>query len=239
MNAAARRFASGWLLAILPALAIAANAPPALVSAEYQVQRNGLTVAVMQERYEARDGAYRLTSDSQPVGVLALFQRNAARFASSGQLTRQGLRPERFEAGRGDNDARRVSADFDWAGSRLTLRHDGKTDTVELPAGAQDRLSIMYQFMHAGLEGRKEIAFAMTNGRKLDRYRYAITANVEIDTPLGRLDTLHLVKQREPGDTGTEIWLSTRHRHLPVRMLIIESDGVRYEQTITRLQVEQ
>ena len=59
----------------------------------------------------------------------------------------------------------------------------------------------------------------------------------EIETSLGRLTTMHLAKLHDPGETETEVWLSPAHSHLPVKMRVIESDGARYEQTITRLEV--
>ena len=95
----------------------------------------------------------------------------------------------------------------------------------------------MYQFMFMPLEKSRQVEFAMTNGRKLDRYRYRITPDVELDTPIGRVKTLHLVKQRDPGDTTTEVWLSTQHQLLPVKMLIVEKDGVRFEQVIQSLEL--
>jgi hypothetical protein len=54
---------------------------------------------------------------------------------------------------------------------------------------------------------------------------------------LGRLKTLHLVKQREPGDTVTEVWLSPQHQYLPVKMLIMEKESVRLEQVIQSLEI--
>ena len=77
----------------------------------------------------------------------------------------------------------------------------------------------------------------MTNGRKLDRYRYSVEPGVEIDTPLGRLETVHLEKQREPNESAAELWLSPKHRHLPVRMVVVEKNGSRYEQIATRLDI--
>jgi hypothetical protein len=78
----------------------------------------------------------------------------------------------------------------------------------------------------------------MTNGRKLDRYRYTVTPNVEIDTPLGRISTLHLVKQHRPDESATEVWLSPQHRFLPVKVMVQEEDGARYEQFVTRLEIQ-
>ncbi|MEK6594842.1 MAG: DUF3108 domain-containing protein, partial [Pseudomonadota bacterium] len=78
----------------------------------------------------------------------------------------------------------------------------------------------------------------MTNGRKLEQYRYAVIPDAEIDTPLGRIKSLHLVKQRESDEAATEIWLSPRHHFFPVKVLIVEADGSRYEQVLTRLDLK-
>ena len=199
--------------------------------------RNGLHIAVMNESFEAKDGGYRLASETRAIGLFALFERQPLRFTSSGRLTDAGLQPQRLEGRRGDADPRQVRAEFDWHAGRLTIVHEGRTDTVALPPGTQDRLSLMYQFMFLAPEKLQRLEFTMTNGRKLDRYRYTASPGVEIDTPLGRMTTLHLVKQHRPDESGTEIWLSPQHRYLPVRVLVQEEDGTRYEQFITRLEI--
>jgi hypothetical protein len=84
----------------------------------------------------------------------------------------------------------------------------------------------------------RQMEISMTNGRKLDRYQYTVEPGVEIDTPLGRISTVHLVKQRQPDESATEIWLSPRHRYLPVKMMIVERNGSRYEQVATRLEIK-
>lgn len=215
--------------------ASAAPAPQA-VSASYNVYMNGAQVAVMNETFEARDGTYRITSEGVPIGALALFQKPATA-VSSGRIAAEGLRPERFE-GRRVGSGQQLKAEFDWRGERLTFTHDGKAETVALPAGTQDRLSIMYQFMYYSFDKRERLDFAMTDGRRFTQHHYLVTPNVEIDTPLGRMATLHLVKQTEPDGSGTEIWLARQHHFLPVKMLIRESNGTRYEQVVTRIEIK-
>lgn len=211
-------------------------AAPQEVNASYHVLVNGGHVAVMNETFEARDNTYRIVSESSAVGLLALFENRSLRFVSSGQLTGSGLRPRHFEGKRGEAERRQVRAEFDWEARQLTLAHDGRSETVPLPPDTQDQLSMMYQFMFHTFERPAGLVFPMTNGRKLDHYRYTIHPDVEIDTPLGRMKTLHLVKQREPDQDGTEIWLAPQHRYLRVRMLIHENDGSRYEQIIVKLE---
>jgi hypothetical protein len=192
----------------------------------------------MNETFEANDGGYRIVSESHAVGLLALLERQPLRLTSSGRLTAAGLRPQLFEGKRGDADPRKVRADFDWQGKQLTIARDGRTDTLPLPPGTQDRLSAMYQFMFLVPHRSQELEFSMTNGRKLDQYRYTVHSGVEIETRLGRMSTVHLVKQHRPDESGTEIWLAPQHRYLPIKLLILEEDGSRYEQVLTKLEIK-
>lgn len=226
------------LLFVLAWITSAHAASPASVSATYEVSMNGLNIATIDEHYEAHDGSYRLTSASTPIGVLAMVQRLAVRFASSGTVTDGGLRPQRFEGRRATGETPEVTADFDWNAGQLTLMHDGKNETVALPPGTQDRLSVMYQFMFAGPSAGGTLEVDVTNGRRVDHYKYTVTRDVEQDTPLGRLKTVHLVRQREPNDPQNEIWLSPAHGYVPVRMVIVERDGRRYDQLATKLDLQ-
>ena len=210
---------------------------PRLVKATYTGFMNGMSIGTITEQFESDGASYRIISDTKPVGLAALLQRQPLRFSSTGQIARDGLHPAQFEARRSANDAPQVSAEFDWSQRHLVLRHGGRTESMDLPAGTQDRLSVMYQFMYLPAERLRQLDFPMTNGRKLDRYRYRITPDVEIDTGLGRLKTLHLVKQREAGDTASEVWLSPLHHNFPVKLLVVERDGIRFEQVIQHLEV--
>jgi hypothetical protein len=212
--------------------AAAAQAAPRTVRTTYNGTMNGLTIGTIAESYESDGTTYRIVSDTKPIGLAALIQRQPLRFTSHGQLARDGLRPALFEARRSAADNPQVAAEFDWPKKQLTLRNNGKVESVALPPGTQDRLSVMYQFMFLKPERIRQLEFPMTNGRKLSRYRYVATDDVEIDTGLGRLKTVHLVKQRDPDDPVTEVWISPQHQNLPVKMLIVEKDGVRYEQVI-------
>ena len=228
-----------WMLlagAFLQPASAAVTAPQA-VQAQYELSMNGTPIAVMQETFEISSGAYQAVSETKAIGIFALAQRRPGRVTSSGEISSNGLRPKTFDGTRGTGDARRVHADFDWTASTLTMSHDGRTETATLPPGTQDRLSVMYQFLFLPPEKLKDLAFAMTNGRKLDQYRYAIGPDTAIDTPLGRLAVIHLVKQHSASETATEIWLAREHRLMPVKMRIVEDDGKRYEQVISRLEI--
>jgi len=220
---------------LLAMTATAHAAPPASASITYNLFRNGTHIGVINETFEIRDGAYRATSEATAIGLFALAQRRPIIYTSAGEATKEGLRPLRFE-GRRNNAV--ATADFDWKSDKLTLVHDGLNQSIVLPPATQDRLSAMYQFTFLMESKPRTVEFAMTNGRKLDKYRYDIHPDVVIDTPLKRITTLHLVKQRETGDSQAEVWLAPEFHNLPVKVVIVEDDGVRYEQVVTRLDVK-
>jgi hypothetical protein len=233
----AARLATALLTLALPCVAAVPPAPQS-VTASYDMYRNGGHIAVMTEQFEAKDGGYRIVSETQAIGLFKLFERIPLRLVSAGKLNADGLQPAQFEGKRGDTDPRQVRGEFDWEAARLTLSRDGKTEALPLPRGTQDRLSQMYQFMFLAPDEQQRLEVSMTNGRKLDRYYYTVQKGVEIDTALGRIATLHLVKQRRLDQSGVELWLAPQLRYLPVRMLVMEEDGTRYEQFITQLEIK-
>ena len=229
----------GMMALLAPTLAVAAAAPqaPQSVTVSYNVLRNGIHVAVMHELFEAAEGRYRIVSESHAIGLLALLAPGPMRVTSSGRLTGAGLTPLHFEGKRGDDDPRQLRADFDWEGAQLKVLRSGRNDVLPLPPGTQDQLSIMYQFMFIAPDGTRELHLSRTTGRRLEQHHYTVRTGVEIDTPLGRVATVHLVRKHTPEESGVEIWLAPQHRYLPMKMLILDDDGTRYEQRITKLQI--
>jgi hypothetical protein len=228
------RVAAAWLLG---AFAAYASAGPQAVKATYNGYISGIQVGVITEHFEAAGGGYRVVSDTKTMGLATLLNRQPTHYFSKGQVTSGGLRPAHFEGRRTPGEAPQLGALFDWAQGHITLNHNGKTQSLPLPPGTQDRLSAMYQLMFLPLERMKFVEFPMTNGRKLDHYRYQVTPDVEIETPIGRLKTLHLVKQREGNESAAELWLAVDHHRFPVKLVIVEKNGMRFEQIIQTLEI--
>jgi hypothetical protein len=216
----------------------AATDAPQAVSASYELFRNGIRFAVMKDTFEAKDGRYRIVSETRAVGPLALIAPQPLRATSSGQRTGTGLMPQLFEGGRGSNDPRRVRAEFDWEAEKLTVARRDRNESLPLPPGTQDQLSIMYQFMFLQPDHPQVLRLTRTNGRKLEQHSYAVTTGVEIVTPLGRMTTVHLVRQHQPNEDGVEVWLAPQHHYLPMKLVILDDKGARYETVMTRLEIK-
>lgn len=236
MNAAAARIAALLLLALAAGAARAST--PSQVALDYRVLRDGLYIADAHETFSRERASYRIVSETVPAGIAAALLRGSLLVTSSGTVTAGGLQPERFDWQRGDDPRRHNRADFDWPGQTLTMVSGGNAQTAALAAGMQDRLSIMYQFMFEPVATMTQYAAQLTNGAHLQSYTYAVAGTVELDTPLGKMATLHLVKQTHAGDRSThELWLARDHHFLPVKLVVQEGGGARTEQIVTRIEI--
>ena len=107
-----------------------------------------------------------------------------------------------------------------------------KTDRNLMPA--RKIASVMYSSVSVAREPRHS---SRDDQPASSTIPYRVAGDAEIETGLGRLNTVHLIKVREPGDTVTEVWLSPQHHMFPVKILIVERDGMRFEQVINGLEL--
>ena len=225
---------------VVPGLVVpvaGAAQPPQKLSLSYDVSYNGMAMAELTEVLEHDGKTFSLRSEGRGKGIGALFYRNAAKRWCHGEVTSAGLRPLEYRDQRGDNPA--TVARFDWGRKTLTQEHDGKNETTPIVPPLQDRLSFLYSFAfqhESELKPGKEIKIAVTDGKGVTQMHYSVAGSEVLKTAAGELETVHLVKQREgKDDKGTEIWFASNRDFLPVRILIIEKDGVRIDQVLTRI----
>ena len=225
-----------FLAACIFAGACAAQ-PPRKLSLTYDVSYNGIVAAEVTEALEHDGKNFSLNSEGRGKGIGALFYRGAAKRWCRGEVTSAGLRPLEYRDQRGDNPVN--VARFDWVRKTLTQEHDGKHETTDMAPPLQDRLSFLYNFAFQSapdLKPGKEVRITVTDGKGLTQMQYNVAGSEVLKTAAGELNTVHLVKQREgKDDRGTELWFASGRDYLPVRILLIEKDGARIDQVLTRI----
>jgi len=225
------------LVVLLLVAGACAAQPPHKVSLTYEVSYNGVVAAEMTEVLEHDGKRFSLTSEGRGKGLGALLYRGAAKRSCRGEITSAGLRPLEYRDQRGDNPAN--VARFDWVQRTLTQEHDGKNETTNMMPALHDRLSFLYNYAFQPspeLTSGKEIKVTLTDGRGLTQFHYNVAGREMLKTPAGELETVHLVKQRDnKNDKVTEIWFASGRDYLPVRILVIENDGARIDQVLTRI----
>jgi hypothetical protein len=221
------------LFAVL--LGFAVQAAPMAIEAEYKVSRNGVHIGRILETYERDASTYRIESVTRTDGVLKLFYDDSVVLQSEGRFGAMGLIPLRFEQKRARDPGRDIRATFDWERAVMHSEYKGEKQDLPLPRGTQDRLSIMYQFMNVRPIG-DEVKMHMSNGRKVELYRYRKVGEPVLSTPAGDFETLHFARVIEnEGESKAEIWIAKDRFQLPLRAIFDDSGGARLEQSIVNL----
>jgi hypothetical protein len=223
--------------ALIVCCSFAASAAPSEIKAEYQLANNGIVIGRVHESFVRKDDdTYSISSVSRSEGILKLLYDETITMHSSGRVGAKGLQPLRFEERRARDPKRDVEATFDWERGEFESHFRGETSTHPLPRETQDRMSMMYQFMHFKPRTGNFVV-AMSNGRKVERYMYRLVDEVRIATPLGEFDTFHLERVIDtPKDNRVEVWLAKERYNFPVRVVFDDPKGLRIEQSVVALQ---
>lgn len=223
--------------AVAEPAAVSNAALPKRIQAVYEVTKNGQPFAKVHEHFVVSGNTYQLESVTKGIGVYALF--GERKLTSSGDVTAQGLKPVRFELRQGDNPKKALSADFDWAEQNLRMTVKGKLKEAPLAAGTQDLASFAYQFMYLPAPLKGDITVTLTTGKKLNQYQYTINPESETVASAGaQYKTLHLVPPLQDTQETKELWLAADYHYVPVKILMVDDNGQKLEQTLTELHIE-
>jgi uncharacterized protein DUF3108 len=223
-----------WLRTSLLALALAClttaarGEPPRQVEVSYETSRNGIALAEVTYALEHDGRTYRVVETTKGRGMLSLM--GTTKRTSRGTVTPQGLKPVEFTDERtGRNTAR---ANFDWDKKTVTMQYKDEPRTEPLPPNANDRLAFVLDFAFA--PQRKEVVFDLFDGRGQSHHVYTNGGAERIKIPLGEYDAVRFFRG-SAGDDRSEVWLAKDLGYLPVRVLVTEKDGTRYEQVATKI----
>ncbi|BCM23937.1 hypothetical protein ZMTM_01960 [Methyloradius palustris] len=202
---------------------------------EYDVFRGvgGMKIGVTRVNYKSgADGSYSLKSETEAKGLATLILSDNLVQVSEGLVTDKGLQPAEFSY----QFARKSrQAKFDWQSALLTQQTNKEETTVPLPAGTQDILSFMFQFMF--VPPLQEMELNITNGRKLNHYNYGFEGEETINSKLGDIRTLHISRTGQE-DAKDDLWLAIDKEYLPIKIRKTEKDGSVIEQIVTRINTD-
>lgn len=207
---------------------------PLRVEMTISVEARGFTVGEGRDVFEHDGETYRVVSEARTAGIARALKRVEEKRESRGEVTGQGIRPASFRQERTGKAGK--SASFDWSEGTLSLSEGADREIVALPPDTLDQTSLPYAFVFVPPPREGRFRVHVTDGRRLTAYDIQFVAQERIDTPLGKLDTLHYRKVQSGDDKrGFEFWLSMQHNNLPVRIRIVEKDGTAFDSNVTRL----
>ena len=225
-------------LIILIALLTAniAHAMPKNIQMEYDVLRNGKRFATLNETFTQNGKQYRIKSVTKGLGIFALLGERV--LTSSGTVTKDGLKPSRFELHQGKGDKKTLIADFNWAQNTLNMQTKDGVMTAHLDKGTQDLASYVYQFMYSP-PSKELVKVTLTTGKKLHQYQYKVIArNLVIAAANANYKTQLISNEAGANEDKKQLWLAQNQYYLPIKYKLTDEGGDNFEQTLTKIHVE-
>jgi hypothetical protein len=176
-----------------------------------------------------RDGdRYEITGFAEASGFFTLFLEGQINQATSGRVTAEGLRPDRFTERRGTTPEEGLS--FDWDARQVEFRRGDDRRTAPLADATVDWLSMIFQLAHMPPKG-DTMDLRVYTQRRLYQYRLQVVGFEDLELPFGAARTLHLRHEGQKPEEVVDVWLGVDQHYLPVKL--------RYPVARNRLVVEQ
>lgn len=164
------------------------------------------------------DTRYTLASIAQADGLLTLLQSGRMTQISTGHVHDRHLSPDDFDIQRGSAAPTATThIHIDHTRHIATVTRRGNQSSEPAPAGAQDILSIIFE-LALSAPFNHTITLPVSSGKTFKPYHASIVGTEAIDTPLGKLQTLHITRPPEDGEDGMDIWLAVDDHYIPVKI---------------------
>ncbi|MFP4243523.1 MAG: DUF3108 domain-containing protein, partial [Ectothiorhodospira sp.] len=213
------------LLLLLPGLAGAMPYVPPSYTAEYQASKMGLSVVARITL--TREGEYlRYRGLVRPTGVLSWVRSDEILEQSIFRLTPTELRSQEYLYRHTGNDRERLTKSrFDWPEGRVRGTHNGRDFNLKIPPEAVDRFTLQLSMIQALVEGRETFSRTIVDKDRLTTYRFQVGEARRIQTPMGELEAIPVIRHIEDRDTTVSTWFAPRLNYLPVRLEQMEGDN--------------
>lgn len=132
---------------------------------------------------------------------------------------------------------RRTETRFDWEDARARGQHNDRPFDVTVPPNTVDFLSSLYLTMTELRDGGFDPALRLSilERDRLREYRLSLDGRERINTALGRMDTVRVVRSSDDSDVELSGWFAPDLHFLPVR-LDYEADGQVFRLELTKLE---
>ncbi|WP_338846485.1 DUF3108 domain-containing protein [Massilia sp. W12] len=158
---------------------------------------------------------------------------------SEGDWADNGLAPTRFTERRFRKDTTVTLLDH----AQKKISFSEGAPSLTLRPGTQDRASVIWQIAALARAQPEKFTpnshwnFVVAGRRDTDQWRFTVQGRETIQTGLGALNALHLVKAPPPSvqEQQVDIWLAPEQEWYPVQIRLREPDGDFVEQVVDKI----
>lgn len=225
------RLPDALVAAALVALGAPAGADPVDLKpfrATYVADWKGISAATSTLSLErAGPDTYRYSTVNTPRGVFRMALPDSLTQASTFRVEDGRIVPLSYRGS--DEKERPIDLTFDWERKRVTGKAKDHAVDIEIPADAQDPMSLQIAALRSLAAGSLESTVALVDADgKLKEYELRHEGTAQIDTGLGTLDTIIYTSRRAGSDRLTRTWVAPVLGYLPVQAERIRKKKVEF-----------
>ena len=170
-------------------------------------------------------GRYKLVVKGRGRGIAALLYPGTFTGESEGQITSEGLRPDKFTEERGNPDKRRETI-FDHEKKLLRIP---EKDPIPFEGAPHDALTWIVQFYFAAPKG-DSVTFSVGTSRRMDVYTLKRADDEKINSPAGEVVAQVWKGGRKPEADGkpngsATFWLVPAWHYVPFKLKVVNAQG--------------
>jgi len=181
----------------------------------YSVHYGKLLVGTTTRTLTRSGDNWQLRSETAPRGLGKMLEDGA--LVEQGHFLVQGdeIRPLDYRQEKEHDKDYLRTVRFDWNAGKLHYR-DGHSEA--LTAGTQDSGTVVFALMLNPPASGEQRAVAVTDGRWVSHYRYRLDGEESLNTGIGKLRTLRVLREKQGGKDRFLVWLAPERNYLPVRI---------------------
>lgn len=127
---------------------------------------------------------------------------------------------------------------FDWTLQQVTSRHKDEKAKLAITAPAYDPLSFQLALRCDLIAGKKSFEYTVIYKQKLNLYAFKVIGTENLQTPLGLLSTIKVIRINNRDGKQTSIWFAPQFDYALVRLEQKEVDNNHYVITLRSLQIK-
>lgn len=176
--------------------------------------------------FKKKDGSYTFRSESRTTGLIALFKKVHIIEESNWDFVDATFTPLLYTLQQTKNKKeRQVKISFDWSNHKITNQVNDSVWHMQTEKGMLDKLLYQFTIMSDLKSGNIPNRYTVADGGKIKHYVFEHLADEEIETPLGKFNTIKLELHKENSTLKTMIWCAYDLEFLPVKVINNEKDG--------------
>lgn len=207
-------------------------------SANYLVKLNGLQAGELKRRLSSNaDGSRQFKSSTKAKGIFSFFKPDLVEETSTWQFIDSQIQSQHYLYQRtGGKKDKYMSLQFDWQENQLYIDDKKQPWQLDLEYGTLDKLVYQLALMSDLADEKTTFNYRIADGGKLKNYDIRIVEKEVITTPLGKIDTIKLIRYRDgKNKRQTTLWCAPQLNYLPVQLEHTEKGGSVFTAVLRRL----